>query len=98
MSMITEFESKLLGLLNKPGMNILIDYNYCTSFYRTVAEAVEEGDIDEDSWVSPEEKALAIELNSVWRLTWYPDTPVGFYSVSASSLEAAMLAALKVKA
>ena len=39
-------------------------------------------------WVSPEEKQRAIELDSVWELHWYPDTPIGSYKVAASSLEA----------
>jgi hypothetical protein len=39
-------------------------------------------------WVSPEEKKKAIEANDVWVLTWYPETPVGFCHVAASSVEA----------
>ena len=43
-------------------------------------------------WPTPnmtfEEKLKAIELDSVWELQWYPDTPIGSYYVAASSLEA----------
>lgn len=37
-------------------------------------------------WVSDEERAKAIATNSWWCAQWYPNTPVGFQSVSAASL------------
>jgi len=44
--------------------------------------------LDDDQWVSSEEKAKAIETDNVWTLQWYPDTPIGFHKIGASSLEA----------
>lgn len=41
-----------------------------------------------DEWVSPEEREKAIANNSVWSIQWYPDTPVGFCILYASSFEA----------
>lgn len=43
---------------------------------------------DDISWVSDEERAKAIAENTIWTLRWYPNTPVGFCRVSASSLAA----------
>ena len=43
---------------------------------------------DAEDFVSPEEYIKAIDKNSVWTLQWYPETPVGFYMICASSLEA----------
>jgi hypothetical protein len=43
---------------------------------------------DAKDFVSPEEYIKAIDENSVWQLQWYPETPVGFHIVAASSLEA----------
>lgn len=37
-------------------------------------------------WVSPEERDKALAENSVWSAQWYPDTPVGFCTLYASSL------------
>lgn len=59
--------------------------------HKTVYETVEQflgnrfGEVD---FVSPEERAKAIETNELWELHWYPNTPVGFYEICASSLEA----------
>lgn len=43
---------------------------------------------EDDHWISKEEKENAIKTNSIWTLHWYPDTPVGFCVVHASTLEA----------
>ena len=40
---------------------------------------------------SPEEKQRAIELNEVWTLQWYPDTPIGFHAVAAPTLSELIL-------
>ncbi len=40
--------------------------------------------------IGDEEKGRAIELGELWVIQWYPTTPVGFFSVAASSLEAAL--------
>lgn len=39
-------------------------------------------------WASDEEREKAIATNEIWELHWYPDTPVGFCSVFASSFGA----------
>lgn len=42
------------------------------------------------SWVSEAERLKAIETDSIWTIQWYPETPVGFCSLAASSLEAVL--------
>jgi hypothetical protein len=49
---------------------------------------------DLGDWVSPEEREQALANNSVWSAQWYPDTPVGFCQLYASSLPA-LLAGLR---
>ena len=39
-------------------------------------------------WVSPEERTRALATNSVWTAQWYPETPVRFNALAASSFEA----------
>lgn len=39
-------------------------------------------------WVSPEERAKAIEQDTVWTVQWHPETVVGFHGLAASSFEA----------
>jgi hypothetical protein len=55
--------------------------------YMSVKE-FDETEFGHSDWVSEEERQRAYEANSCWRLQWYPDTPVGFHSLQASSLEA----------
>lgn len=47
------------------------------------------------SWVSESERLKALRENAVWTIQWYPDTQIGFYCVGASTLEAALNAALE---
>ena len=46
----------------------------------------------EDGWWSEQDRYKALSKNSVWTIQWYPDTPVGFYVVRASSFEGAIRA------
>jgi hypothetical protein len=55
--------------------------------HRDVYETVEEF-YDAEDFVSPEEWHKAVAENSVWVLHWYPETPIGFHRVAASTLEA----------
>ena len=42
---------------------------------------------DPRDFTSPDEWDKAISENNVWVLQWYPDTPVGFHRIAASTLE-----------
>jgi len=55
--------------------------------HRDVYETVEQF-YEADFFVSSEEWCKAIAEDSVWVLHWYPETPIGFYRVAASTLEA----------
>jgi hypothetical protein len=43
---------------------------------------------DADDFISPEEWHEAVAKDSVWVLHWYPETPIGFIRMAASTLEA----------
>ncbi len=51
-------------------------------------------DEDRIDWVSEDERLKAIATNSVWTLQYYPNTPVGFNCIGASSLPAILRAFL----
>jgi len=55
--------------------------------HRDVYETVEQF-YESDCFVSPEEWRKAVAEDNVWVLQWYPDTPIGFYRIAASTLEA----------
>ena len=60
--------------------------------YWTAEEAITDGQggwySDDDNWVSLEEKAKACATNEIWTAQWYPETPIGFCLLHASTLEA----------
>jgi hypothetical protein len=75
-----------LDWLPKHAAALYITHNEHKGVYESVEDRY--GHLEDCDWVSPEEKQKAIELDSVWELHWYPDTPIGSYYVAASSLEA----------
>ncbi len=56
--------------------------------HKDVYESIEQytSPFNDEDWVSLEEKQKSIDTNELWKLQWYPDTPVGFYVLLASSL------------
>jgi hypothetical protein len=62
---------------------LYLSHNEHRDFYETVEKSYKAVD-----FVSPEEWHKAIAEDSVWVLQWYPDTPIGFYRIAASTLEA----------
>ena len=56
--------------------------------HKDVYESVENFVVDrgdDDCWIGDAEREEAIATNELWRLQWYPDTPIGFYVVLAAS-------------
>jgi hypothetical protein len=62
---------------------LYLEHNAHKDVYYTV-----EQHYNPDRFVSMEEWDKAVREDSVWTLQWYPDTPIGFYLIAASSLEA----------
>ncbi len=89
-----DLETKLLGMLHGEHSSLTITFNDHACNYCTVKEAIERDDYAHADWVSDEEKANAVATNRVWVVQWYPNTPVGFCAVAASSLAAAISSAL----
>ena len=55
--------------------------------HKDVYERIEDF-YDHEDFISPEEWHKAVAEHSVWVLQWYPDTPIGFHRMAASTLEA----------
>jgi hypothetical protein len=64
--------------------------------HRDVYETVEQF-YESDDFISEEEWHKAVAENSVWVLHWYPNTPIGFTRIAASTLEALETALKKEK-
>jgi len=77
---------KLINTLPQHKCGLHIEHNGHKDVYESV-EMYTEIYKDED-WISLEEKQKAIDEDELWRLQWYPDTPIGFHILLASSFEA----------
>jgi hypothetical protein len=81
-----ELEVKLRGLMKGQFSSLTIDFN---DDHASNYEKAETWPRYEDTdWVSDGERDKALAENSVWTIQWYPNTPVGFNLLRASSLTA----------
>jgi hypothetical protein len=76
-----------------------LTHNQHKAYFRTVEQSIEDEDhgYRADDWVSEEQKQKAIATNECWSLQWYPDTPVGSYSLSAADLDVLLNACCAVE-
>lgn len=94
--------TELISLLHGEFSSLVIGFNDDHAFnYATAQQWHDEwggygggADTDRITWASEEERLKAIAENSVWTIQWYPDTPIGFHCVAASTFEAAARYAL----
>lgn len=80
-----------------PHETLHLEHNAHKAYYLTVQEEVNGGALGygDDAWVSPEQRQKAIDTNDCWTLQWYPNTPVGFCTMSAADLDALLEAVKK---
>lgn len=68
--------------------SLYLTHNDHKSAYQSALEWCE--DLNAESlatWQSEEHKQRAIATDEIWTLQWYPDTPIGFFSVAAPTLD-----------
>ena len=78
----------LLALLPRHACSLELTHNQHLDYYETAEQRIAEMDGYEcpPNWKTPESKAQAIATNELWELHWYPDTPIGNYSICAPTL------------
>lgn len=69
-------------------MSLTIQHNEHKNCYVTIQHYFTHYPHLEDADLS--EKNRCIEQDSIWEIQWYPNTPIGFYHVFASTLEKAL--------
>ncbi len=76
---------------------LYLEHNEHRDIYMKLADYEKEqnGNHDNDyfAWVSEEQRQLALQHDSFWRLQWYPKTPISFCFVSAYDLDVLLRAA-----
>ena len=80
---------------HKAGMTIT--HNNHKNYYQTADQWIEEDEKENEfyTWENEQEKQKAIAKNEIWTMQWYPNTPVGFNCIAASSLESLLTFAAK---
>src|SRR4051812_9176055 len=74
--------------------SLTLEHNPHKVLYRTVAQWLEEVDVEPGlTWPSPQERQRALDTNEVWVLTWYPNTPIAFQWVAATTLDGVLACA-----
>lgn len=76
---------------------LFLTHNSHLNYYETVVQAIERMEYGYNDWVSEEQKRKAIETDDCWFIQWYPNTPIGSYTLAAADLEVLLDAACKVK-
>ena len=90
-----EFSSLTIGFNDEHACNYATAQKYHDEWGQYGGGTAENDRID---WPSEEERQKAIRENSVWTIQWYPNTPIGFNCVAASTFEAAARYALRYEA
>lgn len=86
---------KLKELFAHCKCGIYLTVNEHRDYYQTAAQALDEADgLECPPQIAPDVKARMIETNTIVRLQFYPDTPIGSYNIWHYDLDAALDAAL----
>jgi hypothetical protein len=92
---LEELEQTLRNLLHGKYSSLTLSFNERNGpNYETVADIANEESCND--WISEEEKQKAIAANGVWVLHWYPNTPVSFFAIAASSIPPLIEKALQI--
>lgn len=86
---------KLKELMARCKCGVYLTVNEHRDYYQTAAQALDEaGGFECPPQIEQEVKARMIDTDTIVRLQFYPDTPVGFYSIWHYDLDSALDAAL----
>lgn len=85
-------------ILPKHKATLYLTHNEHKSDYQSVKQRIEHEhfSLDDDCFVSDEDKQKCIDTDELWELQWYPDTPIGFYKVCGSSLQVVLEKAMEL--
>lgn len=74
---------------------LFLTHNEHKDYYETAAFRIDVIN-QKDFFDSPEDLQKAIDTDDYWCLQWYPDTPIGSYSVCGTDLNDVLRRALEI--
>ena len=75
-----------MNWLPKHAVTLYLTHDEHKSYYEPIAEFIANRELADD-FATPEAMQKAIDEDSLWVLHWYPNTPVSFHRIVASSLD-----------
>ena len=82
-----------IKFISKKVLSLSIDFNDHKNCYSTITGVFNSWDVDDEDIIDKEEM---IKNNEMWNVRIYPDTPIGFYTKYAPTLEKALDAILEL--
>jgi len=80
--------SNIADIFPEHACSLQLTHNDHLDVYETAETWLVHANRDElYDWKNEEQKQRAIETNEIWTLHWYPNTPIGFNSVAAPTLQ-----------
>lgn len=76
---------------------LYLTHNEHKDIYQPLAKWLVDREFD-DIDLGPEDREECIRTDSLWHLQWFPDTPVGHYSIYGPTLESVLQAAADAEA
>jgi hypothetical protein len=85
--------------LPKHKASLTLTHNDHKDYYESVKQNIEREhpSYDKEDFISEEDMQKCIDTNELWKLQWYPDTPIGSYTVLGSTLEIVLQRALEIE-
>lgn len=71
-------------------ISLSITHNEHNGYYETAEETLLQWKAHDAVDIQPEDEAEILRTGEIWRIQWYPNTPVGFHVVAAATLERAL--------
>jgi len=88
---LKEIVHKMLNILPEHACGLILEHNPQHRNDWTVKEHMEiykeVADLGMEDFASPEQYQKAIDSNELWKLQWYPNTPIGFNDIYAADFE-----------
>ena len=74
-----------------------IDHNDHKTSYESVTDYIEFLKLSASDFLSHEDMQKCISSDNIWKIQWYPNTPIGFYIACGSTLENALAKAKEIE-
>lgn len=77
--------------------HLIIQSNPHHANYESVESFIEWRKIDDEDFISLDEKKKCLDENKLWLIQWYPNSPIGFEILCASTFESIYNHTVKVR-